>query len=599
MNENRKRMNVFAAPSALHLLGCETLIDEAEREVFSLKKNVRPVPCLSGAFSSVDALVVACVDVGCCCDLHSSLGEAMVRRKRIAVVGLGIYGSSVLRELAVATGNNCGDVDVVGFDALQPPHAYGSSHGGTRMLRIATFESVHYIDTALRTIEILEELQRNSAVAAHLATTFPRRPVAATSENAAKDVAPLYERNGVLFFGPTRDILETTHGVINPVKETVAVARAYNRTHATSRTIDFEVLSGTQLLERFPMFKLNDGADEKGAPIETKESIFGYYERSAGTMFPERCVSAMLFDAQRRGARVHTGCKVVGIVAGNDAYGTYDLITDGAHACCARDVRGFDHVVVCAGPWIHHLVPATHSSHFRLERHIFGWYDLKSDAKQSFSMEAGAPNFARFSVRSDARNKLYAAQKREPRTYDFFYGFPACIADGEVVKIAREEPGGDVEAGTMGDHALLQSEPYGSESESPKSYRHVPDREVAEMYDAVSPLLTGLSGRTVRKAACMYVSTPDYKLLVDRLPESAYRRGASAASNVTVVSACSGHGFKHAPAVAEGIARTLLRRLASTADVHAASAWPPRFPFESDAPRRDMYSWPAPAVAKL
>lgn len=58
----------------------------------------------------------------------------------------------------------------------------------------------------------------------------------------------------------------------------------------------------------------------------------------------------------------------------------------------------------------------------------------------------------------------------------------------------------------------------------------------------VAPYLPGASSKCVRTAPCLYTATPDFHFVIDRLP---------GASRVTLVSACSGHGFKHASAVGE------------------------------------------------
>ena len=44
----------------------------------------------------------------------------------------------------------------------------------------------------------------------------------------------------------------------------------------------------------------------------------------------------------------------------------------------------------------------------------------------------------------------------------------------------------------------------------------------------------------------MYTVTPDSRFVIDRHPEH---------ENVLVVSACSGHGFKHSPAIGEAVAQ--------------------------------------------
>jgi len=50
----------------------------------------------------------------------------------------------------------------------------------------------------------------------------------------------------------------------------------------------------------------------------------------------------------------------------------------------------------------------------------------------------------------------------------------------------------------------------------------------------------------VRSAVCAYTVTPDFGFIVDDHP---------ALPGVTVVSACSGHGFKHSAALGEALAQ--------------------------------------------
>ena len=48
-----------------------------------------------------------------------------------------------------------------------------------------------------------------------------------------------------------------------------------------------------------------------------------------------------------------------------------------------------------------------------------------------------------------------------------------------------------------------------------------------------------------RSAVCLYTVTPDSNFIIDRHPTQ---------DRVLVVSACSGHGFKHSAAVGEAVA---------------------------------------------
>jgi sarcosine oxidase len=58
--------------------------------------------------------------------------------------------------------------------------------------------------------------------------------------------------------------------------------------------------------------------------------------------------------------------------------------------------------------------------------------------------------------------------------------------------------------------------------------------------------LTGVGPTPLRSVACLYTNTPDSGFIIDRHPRM---------HRVTVVSACSGHGFKHSAGIGELLAR--------------------------------------------
>ena len=69
------------------------------------------------------------------------------------VLGLGAMGSATIYQLAKR-----GD-KVLGIDRHNPPHTLGSSHGGSRITRQAIGEGVEYTPLALRSYEIVHELE--------------------------------------------------------------------------------------------------------------------------------------------------------------------------------------------------------------------------------------------------------------------------------------------------------------------------------------------------------------------------------------------------------------------------------------------------------
>lgn len=61
-------------------------------------------------------------------------------RYDVAVIGLGAMGSAASLALSLRGAR------VIGFDAFSPPHALGSTHGHTRIIREAYYEHPLYVD---------------------------------------------------------------------------------------------------------------------------------------------------------------------------------------------------------------------------------------------------------------------------------------------------------------------------------------------------------------------------------------------------------------------------------------------------------------------
>ncbi len=70
------------------------------------------------------------------------------------------------------------------------------------------------------------------------------------------------------------------------------------------------------------------------------------------------------------------------------------------------------------------------------------------------------------------------------------------------------------------------------------------------MYEEnVAPHVRSLNGKCLRATSCLYTVTRDFGFVIDRHPD---------AERVIIASACSGHGFKHSPAIGEALARLVL-----------------------------------------
>ena len=110
------------------------------------------------------------------------------------------------------------------------------------------------------------------------------------------------------------------------------------------------------------------------------------------------------------------------------------------------------------------------------------------------------------------------------------YGFPAIDGPAGGVKVATER--------------------YEDTVDPDAVPRNVSDQSIAEMYfNCIAPRLPDVSSRCLRSATCLYTVTPDAKFIIDY---------ADANQNVLFASACSGHGFKHSPAVGEALAQRAL-----------------------------------------
>ena len=345
---------------------------------------------------------------------------------------------------------------VLGIDRFTPPHALGSSHGDTRITRLAIGEGAHYTPLVLRANEIWRELERETGESLHVVT------------------------GGLIISGPARGA--TTH-VANFFGNTLAAARRFGIAH--------EALDAAAIRKRFPQFAVRD--DE-----------VAYYEPGAGYLRPEPCIAAQLRAAQARGAELHTEETVEAI---EDLGGRVRVTTHAARYEARR-------VILAMGPWLPAFLGDA-GRDLTVTRQALYWFEPQGDVA-AFE----APRFPVLIWElQDAKHVIY--------------GFPAIDGPGGGVKLATEQ------------YAVTTSPEAVS--------REVTDLEIRAMHrDLVAPHLPGLGPRCVKAVACMYTATPDFQ----------FRIGPDAARpNVIVVSACSGHGFKHSAAIGEQAAGMALQNV--------------------------------------
>ena len=229
----------------------------------------------------------------------------------------------------------------------------------------------------------------------------------------------------------------------------------------------------------------------------------GYFEPGAGFLRPELCVETQLAEARRLGAEVRTAEKVLEVKSNATAV---EIRTEKESYSAAK-------VILTTGPWIVRFLTTEHAPHFRVYRQTLCWFAIERHAEQY------APE--RFPV---------FIWITGTRVQDMLYGFPAIDGAAGGVKVATER--------------------YENTVDPDNVPRDVDERSVAEMWTAyIAPRFPDLSERCLRTATCLYTVTPDAKFVIDCADDS---------RDIIFASACSGHGFKHSPAVGEALVQRAL-----------------------------------------
>jgi sarcosine oxidase len=323
---------------------------------------------------------------------------------------------------------------VVCFDRHSPPHAFGSSHGESRITRTAYFEGPWYVPLLQETFPLWRELEAASG-------------------------AELLTLTGALMIGP-------------PSADAVTGALAAAADHG----LDVRLLKADEIRKAYP-----------GHIVGNRD--VAVLDAQAGFLRPEAAVAAMIGRVEALGGEVRRGVVVSAVTPHPDGV---DVVTDES-----RD--RFDAVVIAAGPWMHELIewlPLT------VERQVMAWFAIDQNVDSAL-----APG-------------KFPVFIRQAHGIGDVYGFPTL--DGDSMKIARHHEG-DV---TDPQHVM----------------REVSDSELDPLRRYVRTRLHGVTQRVVRTVTCMYTNTPDGHFAIGLHPEDA---------RISVLSACSGHGFKFAPVVGD------------------------------------------------
>jgi sarcosine oxidase len=230
----------------------------------------------------------------------------------VVVCGLGVMGSAALYHLA-RRGKR-----VLGLDRFAPGHDRGSSHGETRVIRLAYFEHPSYVPLVQRAYELWRALEIEAA-------------------------RPLLHITGIAEIGPPGGTL---------VDGTLAAARQHGIAH--------DLLTASALMRRYPAFWL-------------PPHFVGVLQPDGGFLQAEASVEALLALAQKHGAEVRFDTRVRAI---EPATGHARVVTD------SESIEAGAAVVVAGpwtSSLTSPLLPKA-ALPLRVTRQVMGWFAPKAPA---------------------------------------------------------------------------------------------------------------------------------------------------------------------------------------------------------------------------
>jgi sarcosine oxidase len=233
----------------------------------------------------------------------------------VIVIGLGAMGSATLYQLSRRGAH------VAGFDRFSPPHDQGSSHGDTRITRLAIGEGEHYTPLVKRSHTIWRELEEKTGTS--LLTQCGELIISSAARKSSVHVERFFDN-------------------------TVAAARKHGVAH--------ELLDANGIRARFPQFNVRD--DE-----------VGYFEPEAGFVRPEACIAAELSLAEKHGAAIHRNERVL----------SFAPSSDGVTVTTDRGSYRADKVIVAAGAWFPKLMGGQFESLLRVYRQVLNWFEVDGD----------------------------------------------------------------------------------------------------------------------------------------------------------------------------------------------------------------------------
>jgi sarcosine oxidase len=212
----------------------------------------------------------------------------MSERYDVIVIGLGGMGSASAFHLARRGAR------VLGLEQFTPLHEQGSSHGLSRIIRLAYHEHPSYVPLLRRAYELWHELEAQAG----------------------------------------EELLVTT-GCLEGGPEDGPIFRGA-REAAELHDLEHEVLDATELRRRYPAY------------AALGDDVRVVWQPDGGFLIPEATMQAHLDGARRAGADLRFEAPVTG----------WEPVGDRVRVTAANGTYEADRLVICAGAWTRGLIPS-------------------------------------------------------------------------------------------------------------------------------------------------------------------------------------------------------------------------------------------------
>jgi sarcosine oxidase len=225
---------------------------------------------------------------------------------------------------------------IIAIDQFKPGHAQGSSHGESRITRLAIGEGAEYVALAQKSHEIWKDIEAKTNYEYGFLLNLPR--------------------GGGLIVGPHPEVEQADyHGAKGFLSKTIE--------RAQEARIGYQCLDNDVLRAAYPQFKF-------------REEDVGYCEHTMGYINPDACIKANLSLARKYRGELRDNEKVERFVQeGNKVRVITSKDGEELHYLT-------DKLIVAAGPWVNNLVK---TEELKVYRETVFWFKLDAQRADSYN----------------------------------------------------------------------------------------------------------------------------------------------------------------------------------------------------------------------